>query len=93
MSTPNAEILVSVELLRMILDLPASYRVVGAETERYGELVSLLVESDRLPAIDEGDLRHQVTPIMQRVEGGQATLAELRVVLSTERDHSSVAAA
>ena len=82
---PNAEIMISTHLLRMVLDLPPSYQIVGAERGDQTDSVKLLVCADRLTAVADGEPRHLVTPIMRRVDAGQATLMRVDVVLSEDR--------
>lgn len=77
---PNAEIPVSVELLRMIFDMPSDYQIVGAYT-RVGEecqTVRLLVAARGLPNVATG-ARHELTPRFQRAETGKATLERVDV--------------
>lgn len=83
-TTPNAEIPIHCDLLRMILDLPASYRVVGARSSD-DHTVHLLIAADRLPKVADGQPLHLVQPLFQRVESGQATLLRIDVVTSDER--------
>lgn len=87
MTTPNAEIVISTELLRLILDLPESYHITGARHSPQDEegIVRLVVDATRLPAIDEGASPHLVTPLYQRVETGQATLQAVQIVASADR--------
>ena len=91
MNRPNAEMFASVELLRLIMDLPESYRIVAAENKagEYGATIALLVEADRLPATEDGKPRHLLEPRWQRIENMQATLAEIRVTHSAERSEAT----
>lgn len=84
---PNAEILISTELLRMILDLPASYRIVAGLTndQDFGHTVRLLVEADKLPPVLPGQQPHLVQPVFQHVRTGQATLHRIEITASGDR--------
>jgi phosphate starvation-inducible protein PhoH len=84
---PNAEILISTELIRMILDLPPSYKVVAARTTDadFGHTVRLVVEANELPAVLPGDQPHLVTPRFRHVNTGQAELAAIDVQHSRDR--------
>lgn len=85
MRRPNGEILISVELLRMILDLPPSYQIVGAHS-REPHTIHLHVEAKDLPPIaDDRAPRHLVTPVMKRVDTGKAELERLEIIPSEER--------
>jgi len=81
---PNAEIPISTELLRMVMDLPPDYKIVGAYTNpsEFGHTIRLLVEAPSLPAVERGDPRHEVQPIFRRVDTGQALLDRIAVRLS-----------
>jgi hypothetical protein len=78
---PNAEILISTELIRMILDLPPSYKVVAARTTDadFGHTVRLVVEANELPPVRPGDQPHLVTPRFGRVETGRSEIAAIDV--------------
>jgi hypothetical protein len=81
---PNAEIPISVELLRMILDLPPEYKIVGAFTPRgaWREEVRLLVETPDLPTVSRDGSRHVMQPVFRRVETGKAELLNINVWLN-----------
>lgn len=86
---PNAEIFVSLDLLRMILDLPSHIRIVRTSTvnEREGHLC-LRVYDDHLPDPQPADALHLITPKYYKAEAGQAKLMTLTVTPSLERtDH------
>lgn len=76
---PNAEIPVSVGVLRMLFDLPPDYQVVGACTRpgEEGATVRLLVFASSLPRV--AGARHELTPRFQRIETGKATLERVDV--------------
>lgn len=81
----NAEIPIATDLLRLILDLPDSYRIVGAETERECQTIRLLVDATRLPDVRDDEPRHLITPVFHRADTGQAVLREIRIITSRER--------
>lgn len=81
---PNAEIPISVEFLRMILDLPPEYRIVGAFTraDEIGHTFRLTVVASQLPATDDAAARHQLLPMYSHANAGRATLSHVDVRLA-----------
>ena len=75
----NAEIRVSVEMLRMVLDLPPGYEITGAVGDERVGVISLLMEAKDLPPVEAGASRYVVTPIMMRVNTGRCVLRELQI--------------
>jgi hypothetical protein len=89
---PNAEIKVSLELLRMVLDLPETYRLVGVHqlSDDAGTSFSVIVCAQDLPPIPAGASRpHLVTPIYERVGTWRTCVREIRVTPALEREDVS----
>lgn len=87
LTRPNAEIEVSLDLLRMILDLPEDYRIVAGFTSHVDmrRTVTLQIEAKSLPSIGFAGRRHLVTPIYRAVNTGKAERSELIVVMGHDR--------
>lgn len=82
MRQPNAEIIVSLELMRMILDLPAEYSIVAADVT--SEL-RLCVHAPELTQPLPDKPLHLLTPIYRRARTGETELQELRITPAHER--------
>ena len=86
---PNAEIHVTTELLRMILDLPPEYEVVGVEQlqKDYDRaIVKFLLKIPFLNDTEQGSPRHLITPHYDRVDGTRAVLRNVIVTPADERN-------
>ena len=83
MSRNHAVVPISLDLLRIILDIPAGIDVVGilemdSRDRERGEC-RLLVFGDALPKVAEGGQGPKVELIHTRVESGNSFLSEMKV--------------
>lgn len=75
----NAELPVSVDLFRLLFDLPARMRIVGAVNDHDTNTVRLLVVDESLPQVEVGAPRYEIQPIFQRVETGKCVLQSIQI--------------
>jgi hypothetical protein len=85
---PNAELLISTDMLRMVLDLPASMRIIGIRAEPLDQphTMRLQLDWDDLAPVLPGGVPALVVPTYARVDTCKAELHNLRI---TPAEHTT----
>ena len=69
MARNYARFVVSIEILRQMLDLPDDVAILATRIQPSmpGEDLEIWVESERFPEVHEGNVVPQITPVFERV--------------------------